>query len=419
MAPEANDDPPVVKLVNLILLQMIKKKTRAVRVRADAPQEEWNGETWVEMLDAPAKLRVPMIERLLVMAEIPDDAPIRFDARIRLRVAPHSDFDFDVTYTRSRGGGVVLILLEDTVRDNSGSNGDLMQKALIQLGHAEDALARDDVRARVRDAVARVKEDPGRKWFLRTAARTCMASGLYEDALALLVAARPLNEDDPASLADVEAEIGVTLASANRMKEGEDHLRLALAIAGRPPRPHAFELYPLLQLARLELERENAPAAEAFLARVEAIAESLLGPATAVHLLARPVRVRALRERGDAAGAETLATASLREAEEIGLVSEAEDLREELGEMALARGDTKAAIDHLREVLQLPSRSPMRARTYTTLARAQRATGRDSDAVSSLRAAVALVDGALPHDHPLRIEVERELATLTAAVPYR
>ena len=40
-------------------------------------------------------------------------------------------------------------------------------------------------------------------------------------------------------------------------------------------------------------------------------------------------------------------------------------------------------------------------------------------AVSSLRAARALVEESLAADHPLRVEIERDIATLTATTPYR
>jgi len=295
----------------------------------------------------------------------------------------------------------------------------VMKKAFILVRHAEDAADRGEARARVREAMARVEDQPARKWLARRAAQTCKGAGIYDDAFEWFALARELNAEDPRALVDIESERAIALVETNRIAEGEEVLKGALRIAESIPRPNVYSTYPLLQLAKLALEKHDLAAAEANLARVDAIMNELVGAKTAVGILPRATQVRLLCEQGEAARAETLAVASIDAAEEYGLYVEAQYLREELAEIMLARGDANAAVEQLRAILELPSRSPMRARVYSMLARAQRANGRDADAVSSLRAAAALVDGSLAGDHPLRIEVERELATLTAAVPYR
>ena len=416
--PRELEDDAIVKLVNMILIQMIKKKSRMVRVRADGPTEEWIDGAWVQMTSPPAKVLPAMLDRLKDMADMPDDAPLRFEAVIRL-ILGTTKYNMDVLYSRSQGGGVVVVTPHELAPETPPSNDDVMQKAFILLSHASDAGARDEVRARVRDAVHRVKDQPARRWLLRTAASTCADAGIYDDALEYLALARTANAGHATSLVDIEAQIGTALAETHRWTEAEAAYRRALAIAESLPRPNFYEAYALLRLVQLAIDRGDVAGAQADLERTDAKIDLLLGPKTLARVLPRAARVRVMRERGDATGAEALATESLREAEEGGLVGEAEDLREQLGEIALARGDAKAAIDHLREVLQLPSRSPMRARVYTALARAQRAIGRDADAVSSLRAARALVDGSFAADHPVRVEVERDLATLTATAPYR
>jgi tetratricopeptide (TPR) repeat protein len=421
MPREPPEDSPVDKLVNMLLIDMIKKKIPLVRVRADGPVEEWTGSAWkaTTMTTPPAKVRPAMIDRLKEMADIPDDAPLRFESIIRLMTAPASKYNVDVVYSRSEGGGVVVLAMHELVPDMPKSDEDVMQKASILLSHASDAPTRDDVRSRVREALHRVKDQPARAWLLRRAASTCLDAGIYDDALEYLALARELHADLKVILVDIDAQMGVAFVETNRLKEAEAVYRRALDVAESLPRPSFYEIYIRLRLAQLALEKNELDAAEAELARLDGAIELLLGPKSLARILPRAAQVRLMRERGDAAAAETLAIASMREAEDGGLVGEADDLRVELAEIALGRGDANSAIDHLREVLQLPSRSPMRARIYTTLARAQRAIGRDADATSSLRAAVSLADGALAPDHPLRIEAERELATLTATAPYR
>ncbi len=414
----SDDDPPVVKLVNLLLLNVIKKQKAMARVRVDGPTELWSDGAWVEEMTPPATLRPAMIDRLKEMAEIPEDAPLRFESKIRLITGPQRTHDFDVAYSRSEGGGVIVVARHEITPTWLPSNEDVMHKASVLLSHASD-LARDDARARVREAVERVKEQGAYGWFLRAAAQTCIDLGIYDDALAYLALARKLHADKPTSLVDIDVQTGVVYVETNRPKEADSAFTRALAIAESLPRPNFYEVFALLQVAQLALDRTDIAAAEATLARIDATIELLLGPKSLARLIARAAHVRVMRERGDAGGAETLAVASMREAEDGGLVGEAESLRAELAEIALARGDASAAIEHLRTILQLPSRSPTRARIYSTLSRAQRAVGRDADAMSSLRSAIALVDGALAPDHPLRIDVERDLATLTATTPYR
>ena len=416
---EPPDDPPIVKLVNMAILNMLKKERPMARIRVDGPTEYWTDGAWVEEMDPPQKIRLPMIDRVREMAQIPDDAPLRFESKIRLHLGKGRKVDLDVIYSNSKGGGVAVLAHHELRPDWLPSNEDVMRKAEILISHASDTLTREDARARVHEAVERVKNQAAYAWFLRFAARTCTDMGIYDDALEYLSTARNLLAGEKTAMLDAEVQTGATFAETNRAKEAKTAFERALAIAETLPRPNFYEVWALMPLAQLALDGGDVPGAEATLARIDATIELLLGPGTLARLLPRALQVRVMRERGDAAGAEALALASMREADEGGLVSEAEALREELGEIALGRGDAKAAIEHLREVLQLPSRSPMRARTYATLARAQRAIGCDPDAVSSLRAAAALVDGALAPDHPVRLEVERDLATLTATAPYR
>jgi tetratricopeptide (TPR) repeat protein len=417
MPHDPNDDPPVVKLVNLFLLNMLKKKLPMARYRSGSV-EYWTDGAWVEEGSPPTKLHVPMLDRLKEMADIPEDAPLRFLTKIHLMLGQGRKVDLDVVYSRNPSGGVAIVTQHALRPERLPSNEDVCKKAQILLSHASDALAREDARARVREAVERVKDQGAYAWFLRQAASTCTDIGLYGDALDYLARARKLDEEDHATLLIVDVQTGIALGEMNRPKDAKAAFDRALAIAETLPRPNIYEVWTLLALARMQLAGGDVTGAEAALARADATTELMLGPKSLARLILAASQVRVMRER-DAAAAETFATASLQEAEEEGLVPESEDLRTELGEIALARGDAKAAIEQLREVLQLPSRSPMRARVYTTLARAQRAIGRDADALSSLRSATALVDGALAPDHPIRIEIDRDLATLTATAPYR
>jgi tetratricopeptide (TPR) repeat protein len=421
MPRDGDDDSPIIKLVNLLLLDMIKKQRSMARVRVDGPTELWSEGAWAEEMTPPMKIRPAMIDRLKEMADIPDDAPLRFESKIRLIVGIDlaRTYDLDVLYSRSDGGGVIVVAQHEVTPAWLPSNEDVMHKASVLLSHASDALAREDARARVREAVERVKGQGGRGWFLRSAASVCTGVGIYDDALEYLGETRKLHAKYPAALVDIDVQTGIVYVETNRAKEAEAIFMRALAIAESLPRPNFYEVFVLLQVAQLALDRADVAAAEATLARIDATIELLLGPKSVARLIARPAQVRVMRERGDVAGAETLAVSSMRASEDGGLVGEAENLRAELAEIALARGDANGAIEHLRTILQLPSRSPTRARIYATLSRAQRAVGHDVDAVTSLRAARALTEGSLASDHPVRVEVERELATLTATAPYR
>jgi tetratricopeptide (TPR) repeat protein len=410
------EDSPIVRLVKMFLVEMVKTKKRAIRVRAGVGLDAWQEGAFAsaDMAQPPAKLHVAMIDRIKEMAAIPENAPLRFRSTIRI-VGSQRDkkYDFDVAYSRSDGGGAVVVAQTPVISDEARSDG--ARYAWIQLDHADDALARDEVRARVREAIARVEDGADLKWLVRNAARTCHSAGLYDDALAYFARAASLF-DDPRVLVELEAQ---TLAETHRARDGEESLRHALSIAETIERPHMYEVGPLIELAKLAQDRGAFAEAEAALTRADAVLESMFGAGSAACILPRPVRVRLMRERGDAIAAETLATSSLRDAERFELNDEADQLREELAEIALARGDAKGAVEQLRAVLRRPSREAMRAGVYAMMARAQRVLGRDVEALSSLRAAAALVDGALALDHPLRLDVERELATLTAVAPYR
>ncbi|MHB1845929.1 MAG: type IV-A pilus assembly ATPase PilB [Deltaproteobacteria bacterium] len=114
---KAADDAPVVKLVNLILLDAIKKgasdihvepyeKDFRVRYRIDG--------VLYEVMKPPLKLRNALISRLKIMAEL-DIAERRLpqDGRIKLRIGQGKEMDFRVSVCPTLFGEKVVLRLLD------------------------------------------------------------------------------------------------------------------------------------------------------------------------------------------------------------------------------------------------------------------------------------------------------------------
>src|SRR6185312_8333282 len=185
------------------------------------------------------------------------------------------------------------------------------------------------------------------------------------------------------------------------------------------PAPHLYVIDSLTRLAEVAIARHDLEAAERRLARAESLARGVFGAASAAFTRTRHARVRLALARGDVIAAESMATAGIDEAERFDFGYVANQLRYELADLALSRGDAAKAGVLAREILKVPSRHPHRARAYALLARSHRAAGNEADALAALRAAASLSSGALAGDHPIRVDVERELALLGAPSPYR
>jgi len=133
---EASEDAPVIKLVNAILMDAIKKrasdihiepyeKSFRVRFRIDG--------TLYEMMKPPVKMKNAMISRLKIMARL-DIAERRLpqDGRIKLKMAKDTEMDFRVSVLPTLFGEKVVLRLLDK------SN---LQLDMTKLGFMEQQLA--------------------------------------------------------------------------------------------------------------------------------------------------------------------------------------------------------------------------------------------------------------------------------------
>ncbi len=418
-------DEPLVRLTNMILVTMVRNAASCIRVRSDGEPviERYDDGAWTPFADfgkPPAKIREPIIWRLKFMAEIAPEAAWIVGARFGVVVGAggSSLHDYDVCFSRSLPGSRIVVSRMPT-RFGWRTFAEHVRRARILLAHADDATARDEVLARVREAIALVPEGDGaRPSVLQTAAATCGRAGLFEEALSILRRALPIAEDARERSA-AESTIGLLHEDNGELDEAATYYARALATAETIAGPHVYESAPLIGLGDVATLRGDFASAEKHLARAEALASDVFGVTSVAMMLTRPARVRLLRARGDAAGAESLATRELAIATRFELAQVGEELRTELAELALSRLDARAAVAHVRAILQVPSRHPGRARAYTILARALHSLGDDAEAFSALRAALALTSDVLASDHPIRVEVEREFALISAASPYR
>ena len=141
---EASEDAPVIKLVNAILTDAIKKRASDIHVE---PYEKsfrirfrMDG-TLYEMMKPPLKMKNAMISRLKIMARL-DIAERRLpqDGRIKLRMGKDTEMDFRVSVLPTLfGEKVVLRLL-----DKSNLQLDMTRLGFMdeQLGHFREAIYR-------------------------------------------------------------------------------------------------------------------------------------------------------------------------------------------------------------------------------------------------------------------------------------
>ena len=141
---EASEDAPVIKLVNAILTDAIKKRASDIHVE---PYEKsfrirfrMDG-TLYEMMKPPLKMKNAMISRLKIMARL-DIAERRLpqDGRIKLKMGKDTEMDFRVSVLPTLfGEKVVLRLL-----DKSNLQLDMTKLGFMdqQLGHFREAIYR-------------------------------------------------------------------------------------------------------------------------------------------------------------------------------------------------------------------------------------------------------------------------------------
>jgi type IV pilus assembly protein PilB len=141
---EASEDAPVIRLVNAILTDAIKKRASDIHVE---PYEKsfrirfrMDG-TLYEMMKPPLKMKNAMISRLKIMARL-DIAERRLpqDGRIKLKMGKDTEMDFRVSVLPTLfGEKVVLRLL-----DKSNLQLDMTRLGFMdeQLGHFREAIYR-------------------------------------------------------------------------------------------------------------------------------------------------------------------------------------------------------------------------------------------------------------------------------------
>ena len=141
---EASEDAPVIKLVNAILVDAIKRRASDIHVE---PYEKsfrvrfrMDG-TLYEMMKPPLKMKNAMISRLKIMARL-DIAERRLpqDGRIKLKMGKDTEMDFRVSVLPTLfGEKVVLRLL-----DKSNLQLDMTKLGFMdqQLGHFREAIYR-------------------------------------------------------------------------------------------------------------------------------------------------------------------------------------------------------------------------------------------------------------------------------------
>ena len=141
---EASEDAPVIRLVNAILTDAIKKRASDIHVE---PYEKsfrirfrMDG-TLYEMMKPPLKMKNAMISRLKIMARL-DIAERRLpqDGRIKLKMGKDTEMDFRVSVLPTLfGEKVVLRLL-----DKSNLQLDMTKLGFMdeQLGHFREAIYR-------------------------------------------------------------------------------------------------------------------------------------------------------------------------------------------------------------------------------------------------------------------------------------
>ncbi|ACM21717.1 type IV pilus biogenesis ATPase PilB [Geotalea daltonii FRC-32] len=132
----ATEDAPVVKLVNLILTDAIKKKASDIHIepyeRSFRVRYRIDGILY-EVMKPPMKLKNAITSRIKIMAEL-DIAERRLpqDGRIKIKLGGGKDMDFRVSVLPTLFGEKIVMRLLDK------SN---LQLDMTKLGYEEDALA--------------------------------------------------------------------------------------------------------------------------------------------------------------------------------------------------------------------------------------------------------------------------------------
>jgi len=419
-----DEHEPVMRLANMLFVTMIRSGARCVRVRSDAaPTIQQCGATGWSPLDGfepPLRIAEPLVWRLKQMADIAVEKMLAFDATTHIVVGarPDQTHDYDVHFSRCEKGSVIVIAKAPTEPSEPYDAG-RVRRAWILLSHAEDAPAREETLALVREATTLVGDgDVMRERVLLRAASICFGSGLYAEALSLLGAALSLTTN-VRRRAHAERTIGAIHEDHWRLAEAKTWYARALATADGAPAPLLDAVSPALDRADVAMKEEDFETAERWLARGESMIADVFGETSAAFVGTRARRVELMRLRGEASAAERVAAEALEAAQRFALSEDADALRYELAELVHARGDAAAAVAHLRDLLRAPTRYPPRARAHVLLARSLRALGKEAEASAALRAASTLVGGILPSDHPLSLEIELELAQLDATSPYR
>jgi tetratricopeptide (TPR) repeat protein len=405
---------------------MIRANAETMRVRTDARPmvETWGASGWTPLPganDPPTNVREPILWALKLMGNVEVDSVTSLGTTFHVyagaTVEPTDPREYDVSFSRTDSGATILFSRVPTVFGRRSDEA-MWRRGVAQLAHAEEATDRAQVLARVRELVATFSpNDGGRVAMLQSAVAVCGRAFLFDEAHAIVDLAMPAAH--VRERLNLETTKGMLYARTDRPDEAVRWLERAIATAETLNAPHVHAAKPLLELADVEMDRDDLDAAERAVARAEALRSSVFGTGSAAFVETRAIRVVLLRVRGEAQAAEKTAREALAAATRFAQGDEIELHRLELADLAMMRGDAREAISHLRAILQTPSRSVQRVYAYKTLAGALKSAGDDVESLAALRSAGALAFELLPHDHALRLDIERELAQLGATTPYR
>ena len=132
----STEDAPVVKLVNLILTDAIKKKASDIHVepyeKSFRVRYRIDGVLY-EVMKPPMKLKNAITSRIKIMAELDiSERRLPQDGRIKIKLGPGKDMDYRVSALPTLFGEKIVLRLLDK------SN---LQLDMTKLGYEEDALA--------------------------------------------------------------------------------------------------------------------------------------------------------------------------------------------------------------------------------------------------------------------------------------
>jgi tetratricopeptide (TPR) repeat protein len=398
-----------------VLVTAIKSKTACFRVSRTSGVEAHDRGSWTPMpafRDMEAKLRLPIIQRLREMSRCDDS--LFYNCIFQVMDDDDVLHGFNTCYARGASDAAIVLVRFTPHEDVYDEK--LWRRASTLLGQTEQARARDEVLSLVREAVAVVPEADGAfGYVLRDAGDHCARVGLFDASVAYHERALALLDERHRT--NLATTIGMTLENANRIDDAIRWYERAFAEAESVGPAHGIT--PIDQLACAWMQQGDLDAAERHLARAEALSVNVFGAGAASEVTLRNSRVRILRARGENAAAEAIALDAHQQARRFGLADVAEGVEYELAELALARGDANAAVTYFREGLKAPGIHPFRAHYFVQLAKALHALGKREDALVALRSAAVIAEGALAHDHPIRIDLDRELALHGATSPYR